>query len=143
MTTDTFTAEAERLGVDLWDRWAALWNGDLSLAGQLLSPGFQIHFGNTIASADTDRFRGPQDLAAFIADHRAALPGVRYESDGAPIIALDVIDGVPMGRLAARWTVQRVDGTGRLIRRSGIDVLAVAGGRITGVWSVTGDRLFG
>jgi hypothetical protein len=143
MTTDTFTAEAERLGLDLWDRWTALWNGDLSLAGQLLSPGFQIHFGNTIGSTDTDSFRGPGDLAGFIAAHRAHLPGVRYEPDGPPIVALDIVDGVPTGRLAARWSVQRTDGTGRLIRKSGIDVLAVAGGRITGVWSVTGDRLFG
>ena len=126
MGIDTITNEAERLCVDLWQRWTALWNGDLALAGQLLSPGFRIHF------ADTDAFQGPGDLVGFIAAHR-----VRYESDGPPIVALELVDGVPTGRLAARWTVRRIDDTGRLIRKSGIDVLAVTGGRITGVWSVT------
>ena len=58
-------------------------------------------------------------------------------------MAFEVVDGVATGRLAARWTVRRTDATGRLVRKSGIDVLAVTGGRITGVWSVTGDRLFG
>jgi hypothetical protein len=143
MSVDTRTTEAEQLGLDLWDRWTALWNGDLSIAGQLLSPGFQIHFGNTIDSADTDSFRGPQDLAGFIAAHRAALPGLRYQGDGVPIVALDVVDGLPTGRLAARWSLARPDGTGGTTRKSGIDVLAIADGRITGVWSITGDRLFG
>jgi hypothetical protein len=142
MSIDTITNEAERLGLDLWNRWTAMWNGDLFLADELLSPGFQIHFGNTLVTIDTDGLRGPRDLAGFVAAHRAELPGVRYEPDGPPIVALELVDGVPTGRLAARWTVQRVDGTGRLVRKSGIDVLAIAGGRITGVWSVTGDRLF-
>lgn len=145
MSIDTITTdltEAERLGLDLWQRWTALWNGDLALADELLSPGFRIHFGNAVVSVDTDALRGPGDLVAFIAEHRAQLPGVRYEPDGPPIVAFEVGDGVPTGRLAARWTVRRTDGTGRLVRKSGIDVLAVTAGRITGVWSVTGDRLF-
>jgi hypothetical protein len=145
MSIDTITTdltEAERLGLDLWQRWTALWNGDLALADQLLSPGFRIHFGNAV-SVDTDTLRGPADLVAFIAQHRAQLPGVRYEPDGPPIVAFEVVTGVPAGRFAARWTVRRTDGTGRPVRKSGIDMLAVTDGRITGVWSVTGDRLFG
>jgi hypothetical protein len=116
MSIDTITTdltEAERLGLDLWQRWTALWNGDLALADELLSPGFRIHFGNAVVSVDTDALRGPGDLVAFIAEHRAQLPGVRYEPDGPPIVAFEVGDGVPTGRLAARWTVRRTDGTGR------------------------------
>ena len=146
MSIDTITidtTEAERLGLDLWQRWTALWNGDLAVAGQLLSPGFRIHFGNAVVSVDTDTLHGPGDLVAFVAEHRAQLPGVRYEPDGPPVVAFDIVAGVPTGRLAARWTVRRTDGTGRPVHKSGIDVLAVTDGRITGVWSVTGDRLFG
>ena len=79
MSIDTITTdlvEAERLGLDLWQRWTALWNGDLALADQLLSPGFRIHFGHAV-SVDTDTLRGSADLVAFIAQHRAHLPGVR------------------------------------------------------------------
>jgi hypothetical protein len=141
-TIPTDTTEAERLGLDLWQRWTALWNGDLALAERLLSPGFRIHFGNVV-SVDTDALRGPGDLVAFIAEHRAQLPGIRYEPDGPPIVAFDVVAGVPTGRFAARWIVRRTDDTGRPVQKSGIDVLAVTDGRITGVWSVTGDRLFG
>jgi hypothetical protein len=141
-SVDVRTAGSQRLGVDLWERWTAMWNGDLSIAEQLVSDGFRIHFGNATDAADTDSLRGPGDLSGFIAAHRTARPGLSYRTDGVPIVALDMVDGQPTGRLACRWTVTRPDGTGATIHKSGIDILAIAGGRVTEVWSITGDRLF-
>ncbi|MGW7005936.1 nuclear transport factor 2 family protein [Streptomyces sp. NPDC054933] len=138
MTTHTQATTLTRAqGIALFDQWTAIWNGELTLAARILTPGFRIHFGG-VSSADTDAFRGPADLASFVAEFRERYPapGLRYSVDGAP-----VVDPVT-GYVVARWTVDVPDAAGALDTKSGIDMLAVDGDRIAEVWSVTGARRF-
>ncbi|MCZ4119065.1 nuclear transport factor 2 family protein [Streptomyces sp. H39-S7] len=153
-TTGTGTgtdSELRQLGTGLFQDWTALWNGDLALADRILTPGFRIHFGNTIPTVDTDALRGPGGLASFIAAHRRAKPGLVYRMHGVPLVDLAVAAGAapagqagPAGQACCRWSATRPDpdGAGELTA-SGIDVLAVANGLITDVWSLTGSRRFG
>ncbi|GAA1921469.1 nuclear transport factor 2 family protein [Streptantibioticus ferralitis] len=138
MTTHTQATNLTRgHGIALFDQWTAIWNGELTLAARTLTPGFRIHFGG-VSSADTDAFRGPAQLAAYIGEFRDRYPapGLRYAVDGAP-----VVDPVT-GYVVARWTVDVPDTAGATTTKSGIDMLAVAGDRIAEVWSVTGARRF-
>ncbi|MFG2830812.1 nuclear transport factor 2 family protein [Streptomyces sp. NPDC048434] len=129
----------------LFDRWTALWNGELALAAQILAPGFRIHFGgvpsadtDTDTDTDTDAFRGPDEFALFLAAFRDRFPapGLRYAVDGTPVVESGT------GYVVARWTVDVPDVEGAVVTRSGIDVLALGGGRVAEVWSITGARRF-
>jgi hypothetical protein len=132
-----------QLGVDLWDRWTALWNGDLALGPDILAADFRIHFGNVIEDADTDSFRGPADLTAFIGAFRRRYRRLRYRTGVGPIVDIPAVDGVPAGHVACRWLADAIDGTGTPTTKAGIDILRIAGDRIVEVWSVTGSRLLG
>lgn len=46
-------------------------------------------------------------------------------------------DGNPTGTVALRWTATHPENPAG---KTGIDILAVLGGRIAEVWSISGDR---
>ncbi|MDJ0346041.1 nuclear transport factor 2 family protein [Streptomyces sp. H10-C2] len=143
---NTHTAtDARQLGTKLFEDWTGMWNGDLDIADRILTPGFRVHFGNVIPDVDTDGLRGPADLVPFITAHRKAKPGLVYRMHGVALVDIDAAaDGGPAGQVGCRWSATRPDPDGAgVITVSGVDILAVAGGRITDVWSVTGSRRFG
>ncbi|MFE9480070.1 nuclear transport factor 2 family protein [Streptomyces spororaveus] len=141
MTTDIATNAARTTGFrslasTLFEQWTALWNGETDLATRIVTPDFRISLANAVESAATDDLRGPRDLARFVADHRASIPGLHYRLDGEPVV------DEATGRITCRWTVTFPDASGTPVAKSGIDVLAVTDGRIREVWSVTGLRVF-
>ncbi|MFF4850541.1 hypothetical protein [Streptomyces sp. NPDC001194] len=140
LKTQPATAEAalpnRQSGTKLLQGWTALWNGDLALAEQIIDPGFQLRFANTVEGTGTDSTLERSTLVAFITAHRQALTGLTYDLDGPP-----VIDGAH-GQLASRWTATYIDGSGVPVTKSGIDMFSITDGRISGVWSLTGDRRF-
>lgn len=138
MTTHAPTTNLTRdHASSLFDQWTALWNGELALAPRILTPGFRIRFGG-VPAGDTDAFRGPDDLAPYIAAFRDRYPapGPRYAVDGTPVVDTGT------GHVVARWTVDVPDPEGAVVTKSGIDMLALDGGRIAAVWSITGARRF-
>jgi hypothetical protein len=138
MTTHLQTTDLTRdLGIRLVEQWTAIWNGDLALAPQILTPDFRIHFASVGTDA-ADAFRGPADIASFIGEFRDRYPapGLRYAMDGVPVV------DPGSATVVARWTVDVPDATGAVTTKSGIDMLALDGDRIAEVWSVTGARRF-
>jgi hypothetical protein len=134
---------ASQLGVDLWDRWTALWNGDLAIGPDILAPDFRIHFGGVIEGADTDSFRGSADLTSFISEFRQRYRRLHYRTGVGPIVDVEAVDGSAAGHVACRWLADSTDSTGASSTKGGIDILRVADDRIAEVWSVTGSRLLG
>ncbi|AKJ13470.1 hypothetical protein ABB07_26595 [Streptomyces incarnatus] len=132
-TTPQTTALTPATGIALFDRWTALWNGDLSGPEAFLAPGFRIRFANDPdRGADTDAVHGPAGIVGLVSAFREERPGLRYAVDGTP-----TVDGT-LGRVACCWYVTLPDGG----QKSGIDLLEVVDGRISAVWSVTGLRRF-
>ncbi|MEU9179933.1 nuclear transport factor 2 family protein [Streptomyces sp. NPDC048550] len=123
-------------GTALLDGWTRLWNGDLALAEELIAPDFRLRFANTAPGTGPDATLERPDLTAFIGAHRQERLGLTYAVDGPP-----VVDGA-RAEVAARWTATYTDGSGDPVTKSGIDLLAIADGRIAAVWSLTGDRRF-
>jgi hypothetical protein len=134
---------SSELGVDLWDRWTALWNGDLTIGPDILAPDFRIHFGGVIEGADTDGFRGPADLTAFIGAFRQRYERLSYRTAVGPIADVRAVEGAAAGHVACRWLADSTDLAGVSSTKGGIDILRLADGRIAEVWSVTGSRLLG
>lgn len=115
---------------DLADAWTAFWNGDLRLAVALLTNEFRIHFaGGNEAAVAGDAVRGSAQMAVYVEDFRRQRPGLRFTLDAPPMA------GGP--GFAMRWSAQRAG-----VDLSGIDIVHVAGDRISEVWSVTGGRRF-
>ena len=122
-----------RVGARLWADWTSLWNGELDLAARIVTDDFRIHFGAPIGAVDTDALRGPAGIAGFIGKFRTRYDRLTYRVDVGP-----VVDG---DKVAGRWIAEGVDAARGPFRKGGIDLLCLAGDRIAGAYSVTGERL--
>jgi hypothetical protein len=118
----------------LCEAWSPMWNGNITLAAEVVTEDFRIWFGAQRSAADN--LVGPGGLAAYVRDFRAGRDGL-YFAKHRDLIIDDI------GRTAAfTWSASLpLPGGGR---RSvgGIDLFQVAGGRFSRCWSVTGTRPF-
>ncbi|WP_227982530.1 nuclear transport factor 2 family protein [Nocardia spumae] len=120
-------------GIELFDRWTAMWNGELELAERIMAPRFTLRYAQPGAEV-YDTVRDPAAFARQIATFRAALPGQRFEVQGVAVVDID------HGRtgFVARPYGSRRPGADGEIAISGTDILRVVDGLIVEVWSVSG-----
>ncbi|WP_327412564.1 hypothetical protein [Streptomyces sp. NBC_01233] len=123
-------------GTRLVEGWTALWNGDVALAEQILAPGFRLHFADDFDGTGSAHTFGPDELTAFISANSLALTGLTFAADAAPLVDTE------RGEMACRWIESSDGGDGDVVVKSGIDMFAVTDGRISAVWSLTGNRRF-
>lgn len=118
----------------MYQRWIDMWNGEIDLADELMSPDCPIH-------QPPNTFRGADGLRQMVGMGRAP-----FED---PVFAIEVDPIVEGNRLAARWTMTgRYRGgipgatasPGTEITFSGIDIWRVEDGRIVEYW-VSSDGL--
>jgi hypothetical protein len=129
-------SDLRSLGVGLFDRWTALWNGDLAVAFQIMAADFTLRY----AQANTeiiDDVRTPAAMAALVTRWHGIRPGIRFSVQGEAAVDLAWVDGAPDGRVARPYLAVFEDPSRQIIARSGIDLLSVRGGRIVEVWSVS------
>jgi hypothetical protein len=123
-------------GVGLFDRWTAMWNGDLELAPQILAERFTLRYTQQ-GSELFDRVHCADDLTLAIRKWHEVRPGIRFAAEGeAAVDLLREADG-PVGRVARPYLATFPDPASHTIARSGIDMLRVERGRIVEVWSVS------
>jgi hypothetical protein len=103
--------------------WTSLWNGEADRAAAILVEDVAVWFGAADPVADRATF------TAFVQEHRADRPGLRFALQGEPVV------DVERQTAAMLWTATR---DGREL--GGIDVVALRDGQIAAVWSVTGAR---
>ncbi|MFF0413896.1 nuclear transport factor 2 family protein [Kitasatospora sp. NPDC004745] len=130
-------AELRGVGAGVYDRWTALWNGELRLAAEIMAPEFTLRY----AQAGTEVFdevRTPERLAEVIAQWRAMRgPGLRFEAEGVAVADLEPAGGTVSGLVARPYRASFVDADGAVVARSGTDTLRITDGLITEVWSVS------
>ncbi|MFJ6700066.1 nuclear transport factor 2 family protein [Streptomyces sp. NPDC091272] len=122
-------------GNRLVDSWAALWNGDVALAEKILAPGFRLYFADDFDGTGSAHTFGQDELTAFIAANSRAFTGLTFAAEAAPLVDSE------RGEIACRWSESHADGE-TVVVKSGIDMFAVTDGRITAVWSLTGNHRF-
>ncbi|MFE3056329.1 nuclear transport factor 2 family protein [Nocardia sp. NPDC059239] len=121
--------------IDLYNRWAALWNGDLAIAGEIMAPEFTLRYAQPGATVFDD-VHDPAALAAVVDAFRAERPGLEYDPQGVPVV--DMTDG-RSGLIAQPYGARIVDPDGTVVRDiSGTDILRFESGRIVEVWSASG-----
>jgi hypothetical protein len=123
---------AREAGIEMFDRWTALWNRDVRLAERIMAPRFVLRYAQA-GGAVFDEIRTPQRLAEIIDGWHRDRPGLRFTAEGEAVVDGTHGDG-GFGGLVARPYVAGFTGAPA---RSGTDILRVADGRITEVWSVS------
>jgi hypothetical protein len=115
------------------DAWLNLWNGDLAVAAELVTPDFRVHAANA-DGGDLSALRGPEGLTGWIGQIRAGFD-VTYAVEVGPISQDDLI--------AVRWmcTGAYLGGfpgataePGSPIAFAGTDILRLDGDRIAEYW---------
>jgi len=118
----------------IWNSWNRLWNGDLAIADELISPQFVAHFAPM--SANQGEVRGPDALKQWVQTAVGAFDDYHFVTEVGPIGDADTIAG--------RWVFQGTfrggipgaapDAVGKHIRYNGIDIFRVAEGKIVEYW---------
>ncbi|GAB2575196.1 hypothetical protein Aab01nite_14690 [Paractinoplanes abujensis] len=119
---------------ELVDGWLRLWNGELDRAAGLLTPDFRVHAA-LMGGGDGSALSGPEGLAGWIAQTRAAFTSLTFAVEVGPIAQDDL--------LAVRWTATGTYGggfpgataePGTPIAFTGTDTLRIAGDRLAEYW---------
>ncbi|WKD33587.1 nuclear transport factor 2 family protein [Streptomyces xanthophaeus] len=128
--------DIRQFGIDAYDRWTAMWNGDLDLAAKIMAPEFVLRYAQAGTEA-FDEVRTPQQLAGIIAAWHREHRGLRFVAEGAPVVDLARVDGAPAGLVARPYLASFTGEDARTIARSGTDTLRITNGLISEVWSVS------
>jgi predicted ester cyclase len=118
----------------LYRSWLEMWNGQLDLATQIVSPDCVVHHA-PFGPGEQPEFRGPDGIEKMIRMGREPFDHLAFTCEVGPIIDGD--------QLAARWTGRGtyrggIPGAtapaGTPITFSGIDIFRIEAGRITEYW---------
>ena len=120
---------------DIWDRWIALWNGDLTVADDLLADELRVNSPKLSPAVDPSQIRDRAGAVALIGGVQA-MARLRYETVVGPIGDGDHVTGgwaftgtynggMP-GATAAPGTP---------LANTGIDILRIEQGRVVEWWS--------
>jgi predicted ester cyclase len=124
----------------LLDRWIELWSGNLTVADEIIGPGFVAHFPPT--TSRSNEIHGSHALQEWIQTTLALFTNVQLTLDGEPV--------VDEHKIAARWLFRGIyrDGfpgatalVGTSIAFNGIDLLRIANGNIVEYW-VSSDGMY-
>ncbi|AYF78839.1 hypothetical protein D7D52_08335 [Nocardia yunnanensis] len=112
-----------------------MWDGDLALAEQIMAPEFTLRYAQPGADLYDD-IHDPATFAAAIDKFRTERPGLRFSTQGQPVVEMTA---ARTGIVARPYGARVVDATGAVVRDiSGTDILRFEDGRIVEVWSVSG-----
>ncbi|AHH18035.1 SnoaL-like domain-containing protein [Nocardia nova SH22a] len=120
-------------GIEVFDLWTAMWNGELELAERIMAPRFTLRYAQPGAVA-YDAIHDPAAFARQIAEFRRSMPGLRFEVQGDAVV--DLGEG-RTGLVARPYGACRPGADGD-VRVSGTDILRLDAGLIVEVWSVSG-----
>ncbi|MFD6492114.1 ester cyclase [Streptomyces sp. NPDC059944] len=124
----------------LLDVWLRLWNGDLALAPDAVTPDFRLHAA-LLDGGDGGAVRGPDGLAAWIGQTRAAFPDLRFAIEVGPLVdgAFTSVRWTAAGTYAGGFPGAEA-APGTTVAFTGTDTLRTRDGRYAEYW-VNSDML--
>ncbi len=121
----------------LYGRWLGMWNGDLSLADDIVAAHCVVHYPGVPANT-SDAADGIERVKATVKRARAPFERLIFSLDVGPI--------EDEGKVATRWTARGsyaggLPGTqaapGTMVEFSGVDLLRLADGKVAEYWLST------
>jgi hypothetical protein len=124
----------------IWNKWIAMWNGDLAMADQIIAPDYKLHM-SPLGGEDLSIYAGPEGMAGWIGQLHAAIDPFVFEVQVQPLFG----DGMIAGRWLASGTYKggfpgAKAEPGTAIRFSGADFLRVENGKVLEYW-LSSDQL--
>jgi predicted ester cyclase len=125
----------------LYRRWMLeLWNGDLSVATELVTDDFVIHQARVDGAGSEER-RGPEAVVQMVRDGHAPFDGLTFEIEVGPVVEGDLVAARWAGRGRYRGGMPGATAAaGTPVGFGGIDLLRVRGDRFAEYW-VSSDGL--
>lgn len=120
-------------GIDLYLRWAALWNRELP-AEEIMAPAFTLRYAQPGATVYDD-IHDPKALSAQIDAFHEQIRGLTFSPQG---IAVVEMDETRTGLVAQPYGARIELPGGGVSDVSGTDILRTENGLIVEVWSVSG-----
>jgi hypothetical protein len=121
-------------GIDLFDKWTAMWNGNLALVDEIMAPEFTLRYAQPGADAYDD-IHDPTAFATQIAGLHAGVPGLRFVPEGEPVVEMD---DTRTGFVARPYGARFTGPDAAPVAVSGTDILRTTNGVISEVWSASG-----
>ena len=119
---------------ELWNAWLTIWNGNLSIADEIIAPTFVAHFAP--AATSPAEVRGPAGLKQWIGGSAAAFSDYSFTTTVGPLAEADLV----AGRWVFRGTYQGgIPGApsaaiGTRVEYAGMDLFRVEAGKIVEYW---------
>jgi predicted ester cyclase len=124
----------------IWDKWVAMWNGDLAMADLIMAPDYKLHM-SPIGGGDLSAYAGPRGMAGWIGQLHAAIDPFVFEVQVQPLFG--------EGMIAGRWLASGTYSGGFLgakaepgmpVRFAGADFLRIKDGKVAEYW-LSSDQL--
>ncbi len=119
---------------ELWKHWIEVWNGNLSIADEIIAPNFVAHFAP--ASTSPAEVRGPDGLKQWIGGSAAAFTDYSFTTTVGPLVDED--------KVAGRWLFRGIyqggipgsspAAVGKQVEYAGMDLFRVEAGKIVEYW---------
>jgi len=106
-----------------------------------MAPAFRLRYAQPATEAFDD-CTTPDGIAALISRWREVRPGMVFSPEGEATVDLALADGGVYGIVARPYLAAVQALNGQRIAKSDTDMLRVADGRISEVWSVSASRTF-
>ena len=125
----------------LYRRWMLeLWNGDLAIAGELVTDDLVIHQARADGAA-SEGPRGPEALVQLVREGHAPFEELTFDIEVGPVVEGDMVAARWVGRGRYRGGLPGATApAGTPVAFGGIDLLRAEGGRFAEYW-VSSDGL--
>jgi predicted ester cyclase len=125
----------------LYRRWLLeLWNGDLSVAEELVSGDFVVHQARADDAASED-LRGPEAIVKMVGEGHAPFDDLRFQIEVGPVVEGELVAARWAGRGRYRGGIPGASAPpGTPVAFGGMDLLRARDGRFAEYW-VSSDGL--
>ncbi len=119
---------------EIWKTWNELWNGNLSLADEIIAPAFVAHFAPMGMSPA--EVRGPDGLKQWIGGSMAAFSDYSFTTTVGPLVDGDSVAGRWVFRATYQGGIPGASpaAAGKRVEYAGMDLFRVEAGQIVEYW---------
>ncbi|WP_127753225.1 ester cyclase [Devosia sp. 1566] len=140
MTLMSLAQSGESELVAIWDKWIAMWNGDLAMAEQIMAEDYKLNM-YPIGGGDLSVYAGAAGMAGWIGQLHAAIKPLVFDVQVPPLFG----DGMIAGRWLASGVYQggfpgAQAEPGTAVRFAGADFLRIENGKVAEYW-LSSDQL--
>jgi hypothetical protein len=123
--------EAYKTAAVLYERWGAMWNGNLDIADEIISENFVAHL-TADSMPPPQEIKNPATVKLWIGKIRSSASSLKYEIIQGPIVQNDIM-AVYWLAIAERGDV--------VVKKVGVDFLRFSDQKITECWTMNNNAL--